>query len=403
MNRIIFVSGHFSTPTNTTSRIVTKIACALSKSRPVMAITCDEPDAEESDSALREHYDVDIRRIPLGRVEHKTILLRLYYSLMISWKLTSMIKREVKKDDKVIIVTNPELLMLAVGHLRRQRNFHLTILVHDVFPENTIPAGIFKTRRNIIYRHIERMFNKAYASADRLIVIGEDMKEVMAGKIRGFKNKGEIEIIPNFPGTPSALPTAGRPKPTSEVSENQGKLRVVYAGNVGRVQGIDEIVRLWSKSNNPQAEFHIYGGGVMSPAIDKLVKELGREDIIYHGQFQPESQDEILKNADICLIALSEGMYGLGVPSKSYNIFAAGRPVAYIGDPESELWNVVSRNDIGYCFNGVRDPALSEFIAKASPTLREELSEKGKRAAKLCQEQFSEEIILHRYEELMRD
>lgn len=42
-------------------------------------------------------------------------------------------------------------------------------------------------------------------------------------------------------------------------------------------------------------------------------------------------------------------MYGLGVPSKTYNILASGRPILFFGPKNSEIDLLVRENGIGYC------------------------------------------------------
>ena len=41
-------------------------------------------------------------------------------------------------------------------------------------------------------------------------------------------------------------------------------------------------------------------------------------------------------------------MLGLGVPSKTYNILCAGKPILYIGDINSEIAILIKENNVGY-------------------------------------------------------
>src|SRR5205085_11009251 len=44
-----------------------------------------------------------------------------------------------------------------------------------------------------------------------------------------------------------------------------------------------------------------------------------------------------LAAADVALITLAQGLAGLSVPSKTYGIMAAGRPILFVGDQSSEI------------------------------------------------------------------
>ena len=41
-------------------------------------------------------------------------------------------------------------------------------------------------------------------------------------------------------------------------------------------------------------------------------------------------------------------MYGLGVPSKSYNILSAQKPILFIGNKKSEIALMIEENNIGW-------------------------------------------------------
>lgn len=73
-------------------------------------------------------------------------------------------------------------------------------------------------------------------------------------------------------------------------------------------------------------------------SLMKFLRLLVIEDkrMFHYWVFQDRSQQNDFLNAcDIGIVTLNDGMYGLGVPSKSYNIWAAGKPILYIGDDNS--------------------------------------------------------------------
>lgn len=72
--------------------------------------------------------------------------------------------------------------------------------MHDVFPENTKPAGL-KLPLYCLFKHI---FDKAYSKADQLIALGHDMAEVLQNKVYGVMGSkvsgitSKIIIIENW-------------------------------------------------------------------------------------------------------------------------------------------------------------------------------------------------------------
>ena len=69
----------------------------------------------------------------------------------------------------------------------------------------TIPARIFKNDKSIVFKSIKYLFDKAYSCADQLIVIGRDMKEIIAAKVIRFNTVPSISVVTNWSNPEKAL------------------------------------------------------------------------------------------------------------------------------------------------------------------------------------------------------
>ena len=92
----------------------------------------------------------------------------------------------------------------------------------------------------------------------------------------------------------------------------------------------------------------------------------------------------MLAACHIAIVTLQDGMYGLGVPSKTYNILASGRPILYFGPPNSEVDRLIQEEGIGYS-------------GWPHTWNREELVAMGMKARKLAERDYSEKKILQKY------
>lgn len=283
--------------------------------------------------------------------------------LLMSKRLFALAKKNIKNEDKVLMVTNPAPLVLMMGWLKRERGFDWHILVHDVFPENTKPAGL----KLPMYGVFKRLFDNAYSCADQLIALGRDMKDVLMKKIeKAKKSKPRIVIIENWADLDGIKP---QPMPN-------GKITLEYAGNIGRVQGLNKVI-----DNLPDnVELHLYGTGSM----EETLKKLNHPRVFFHGPYFRSQQNEVLAACHIAIVTLQEGMYGLGVPSKTYNILASGRPVLYFGPKDSEIDLLVRENGIGFC----GWPEKWDM---------EELEMMGRKARTLAELKYSERTILDKF------
>ena len=94
-------------------------------------------------------------------------------------------------------------------------------------------------------------------------------------------------------------------------------------------------------------------------------------------------------------------MFGLGVPSKSYNIMAASKPILFIGDLESEIAQTVKENNIGFCFAPNDCNGIIAFLKNLEKISKKKLSEMGQRASSLSKTKYSESEILNKFKNIV--
>ncbi|MDD2504223.1 MAG: hypothetical protein PHG58_10320 [Clostridia bacterium] len=118
--------------------------------------------------------------------------------------------------------------------------------------------------------------------------------------------------------------------------------------------------------------------------MEKRLKDMKRDNVFFHGSYFRSQQNEILAACHIAIVTLQDGMYGLGVPSKTYNILASGRAVMFLGPKDSEIDLLVREEGIGYC-------GWPEKWDK------KELENMGIKARELAERDYSKEIILNKF------
>lgn len=90
-----------------------------------------------------------------------------------------------------------------------------------------------------------------------------------------------------------------------------------------------------------------------------------------------------LNAADVALITLVDGMLGVSVPSRLYNILAAGKPLIVGADHRSEVARVVGEERVGWVVAPGTPRALAEAIREAmgAPGTLAEIGVRARRAA----------------------
>lgn len=394
MSKLFVVSELFYPGETSTAFVMTKIVNKLSEKYDEVEVICGNSNYDTIDKKSENYFlnkKVKLTVINGFKGSKNNLVTRGFRFVFLSFSMFVTLLRKVKSEDKVVIVTNPATIIILAKWLKSIKRMQLIILVHDVFPENTVPAGIIKSKESLLYRVLLKWFNSAYASADKLIVIGRDMKKVLQDKVNSnTKLVSEIEVIENWAEEKKVIQ-----KKSITVPEN--KIIFQFAGNLGRVQGLAELIRIIKKTSNHNLEFHFVGEGAIKQDLIDFVSENKMTNVVFKGAYKREDQTEVLNACDISIVTLSQGMFGLGVPSKTYNVLAAGKAVMYIGDENSEIDLLVKEHKIGYSFQD--EKSILDFFNSLNLDQKEQLRNFGDRARHLAETIYSEEFILNRYQD----
>ena len=364
------VTELFPPDETSTSYILGEIANAMVEKYQVKVICgpeiYDKRKKQDENNKFKLDASIEVFRANGADLDKNTKKGKALSFLLMSKRLYAFAKKNIMKEDKVLMVTNPAPLVLLMSRLKKNRGFEWHVLVHDVFPENTVPADLNMP----MYKLVKSLFDKAYRRADQLIALGRDMRQVLDEKVKNGSKREEglpkISIIENWADINGIKP---QPMP-------DGQIILEYAGNIGRVQGLDKVI-----DNMPDnVELHLYGTGSMEEEIMKM----NHPRVFFHGPYFRSQQNEVLAACHIAIVTLQEGMYGLGVPSKTYNILASGRPVLYFGPKDSEIDLLVREHGIGFC----GWPEKWDM---------EELKMMGRKARALAEREYSERTILKKF------
>ena len=254
--RIIIVSELFYPDEASTGHILTKISNHLMDYFDVLVITASQFPKESSINQNNELLkEKNIIRICQPKLSKKNLISRSMRLCILSGYLCLMTWKKVQKDDIVFTVTNPAPLIVLLALIRRFINFHLVLLVHDVFPENAVATGIMR-QKSLLYKIVRNVFDKAYARVNIFISIGRDMSEIIEQKVYGAENK--IVLIENW-ADQFLQPSATKRHTKSGVGD---KIVIQYAGNIGLAQGCVEFLDIVSQVDNPNIKFIFRGFGV---------------------------------------------------------------------------------------------------------------------------------------------
>lgn len=325
----------------------------------------------------------------------KKLIQRLFFELIISFKFFSKILQNVGKGDVVFTGTTPILLLPIVYIAKKIKKFNWILLVHDVFPENLIAANVLKPN-NFFYKILKFFFDKFYAAADKRIVIGKDMKELIDDKVE----RSDSIIIQNWIDHHDI-----------EVQEKNNILNTLnwqseqpifyFFGNIGRVQGIHNILKaleILPIGKRPKILF--IGGGAYENELIDGINRINDENIKYIGSLDPSKKSEGLNAGDVAIVTLAEGMYGLGVPSKAYYSMAADKPLLAIMEAESEVSSMIKQHNIGWTVPTGDPQVLANLFLEISQNFN---AKKLSSSRKVLIENYSEQIAMEKIVNIIKE
>ena len=393
--KLIIVSELFHPEESATSYIMTAIASHFKDHYEVRVIAGPasyetEAGRMSGDGSVLE--GINVTRVWAPRLNKNKIAQRILRQLIVAIGLAIAVFRQVEPGMLLLSVTNPAPMPVLLAITRRFVKFRCSLLVHDVFPENIVALGLIGDKL-FWHQALKKIFNWAYESMDNIIVLGRDMSEVVSKKIIDPGKK--IHIIENWSdGTIQVLP--GHAQKLSD-QELDRKIVFGYAGNIGRAQGILELIEIISDVQNKDICFVFAGGGALKEKLTELTKDIEYiSNIPAYARFE---QNVIFSDFDIGLVVLGDGMYGLGVPSKTYNMMAAGKPIFFIGPNNSEIYRLVKECALGWAFDWGERDTIMDVLNSFKLESRRDFYEFGENA-KACSARFTEDIAMKKFHSL---
>jgi len=331
------------------------------------------------------------------KFDKKNIVSRASYEVFMGLSFFKNCAQYIKKDDIVFTGTTPILLIIIIHLLKKVIGFKWVLLVHDVFPENLVAAKIIK-QDNLGYKLLKNIFDNVYASADDIIVIGRDMESLVYRKT----NHNHITVIPSWiDESDIALQSKSDNSILNELDwQSNRKVVFQFFGNIGRVQGISKLmqaIKLMKRID--EAQFIFIGDGVYVDELKSLIRESNNQNIVYYGPVSQDKKSLGLNACDISIVTLADGMLGLGVPSKAYYSMAADKLIFTIMDKNSETYQMVEENNIGWVVESSNIEEIAEMLDKAVSDIR---TQKYNSPRKTLIDKFSSEVAMNKILDIIR-
>jgi len=242
------------------------------------------------------------------------------------------------------------VLSVLLGRLACRRNGHHVALVHDIQSGLAAGLGMVGSQGWLLsaMRVLERW---VLNGVDVIFVLSEHMQQRLIAQ--GVT--APIQVLPIWVD-------AAAIQPIERAAD--GTVTALYSGNLGRKQGLNQVIDLAEILQRRNAAVRIMVRGKGGEA-DRLVDEAARRGLtnIEFLPLVPTSQlANSLSEGDVHLVPQDGKAADYAVPSKVYGIMAAGRPFVATAEPGSHLWRLQEETGAFQCVPPGDPEALADAV-----------------------------------------
>lgn len=292
----------------------------------------------------------------------------------------------------VLISVTPSFPALLPGIVNsRLRRVPWILWIQDILPDGAATTG-YVEQEGVAYRSSRQLESAAYRSSSHIIVLSESFcnnlteKGVPAGKISLAYNPATMSYDPDAPMR----------------GEVPGPPRVLCMGNIGKSQGLAQIVKVFESDErlaNAGAELALAGAGV---AEDEVRAAITTDRVKMLGVLGGADLKAEIDRSHLGAVTQAYSGGEFNVPSKLMNYLAVGLPVVASVRPESEAARIVNESGGGWVSDSADPTGFVESIveAMASP---EELTRRSQSGVEFAKNNLSVEVLAAKFEVAMAD
>ena len=348
--RILIVSQYFYPETF----MINEIATGLVKRGHSVDVVTGIPNYpkgeiyEGYENRLIENYcGVTIFRTRI-RPRH-TGSLNLFLNYMSFMKKAKKTIRRINKTYDIVFCYEPSPIFQLTPTLYAKKRFKCSAILMccDQWPESLKARGLSK---GFVFNAVSRYCIKNLNKCDFILNIAPSFVEYnhRQNKVPYSKMNWIIQPSNDF-----YFDRIDSPKNTIDI---------VFAGNIGTVQNVEQIITARSMVKHDNLIVHIFGDGSEKAKCVELVDKLQLNNkVLFYGKVDQALLRDHYRKMDACLLTLSgKSSIGNTIPSKFANYLSLGLPIiAAIG---GDCKQIIENNHLGLCCPPDDTEALADLM-----------------------------------------
>lgn len=365
--------------------------------RPQRGLT-EEEYKEYKHKKLEMMYNggVEVHRFAMYREGKNAVLRALRYFFISAIQLWKGIWS--KNIDLIYVASTPPTQGALAALVKKFKRVPFVYNLQDIFPDSLAGTGLAK-KDGFLWKIGRAIENFTYRNADKIIVISQDFKKnIMAkgvpeDKIVVVYNWVDQNAVKNIPRSENKL--------FAMYGLDPSKFYVTYNGNIGLTQNMDMLLEV-AKSLEEKEDIHfvLVGNGAYLEQVKQIVAERNISNV-HLLPFQPyEDISYVFSLGDVSLVISKPGVGENSVPSKTWSIMSASRPVLANFD-ENELKTIIEENKCGIFTKAGDKVAFTDAILKLYND-RELCKEYGRNGRQFVMDNLTRESGTKKYVDVIK-
>lgn len=292
----------------------------------------------------------------------KGIIMRIlnYYSFAFS---STLYAKKIKDDYDVIFVNQLSPVMMACAGIKYKKKNKKKMVLYclDIWPESLKAGGI--KENSIIFKFFHWISKRIYLSADRILITSKSFKKYLVNQFNIDENN--IDYLPQY-----AEELFNKEKCKRKYDKNE--FNFVFAGNIGKAQNIDVILRAAKElSGDSRIKFHIVGDGSFYKNVVDYKEKYNLNNLMVYGRKPLEDMPVYYKLADAMIVTLTgDSLISTTLPGKVQTYMAAGKVI--VGSANGETNKVLQEAQCGFCCDAGDYKGFINIINKFTNQTEEE-------------------------------
>ncbi|WP_180000031.1 glycosyltransferase family 4 protein [Acinetobacter sp. YH12239] len=265
---------------------------------------------------------IEVTRVALYPSHDSSALKRIFNYISFAFMALLFGLFATKKVDVIYAYHPPLTVGIAAILIKFFRRIPVVYDIQDMWPDTLQATGMLNNKK--ILNFIGYICNIVYKYVDHIVVLSPGFKKLL---IERKVKEEKISIIYNWCNEEELKNKVELKEDYSDIFLQ--KFNLIFAGNLGKAQGLDTLVEVADKLKaNESIQFIFVGDGTEKDHLINQVYDRNLKNVLFIPRVPMSEVGGILEKADVLIVHLKDDkLFQITIPSKTQAYMAIGKPI----------------------------------------------------------------------------